>query len=137
MCGQTFLRMSMVGLICVCVGVSARGAAPEKESEIEALAKARLEAAVKGFESSAALHQMWIWSERILKSELALSQCTDNRIAALERQLRRTEKMEKMVVDGQKQGTYTSEELAEAQFYRLDTLYKLAEERVKKSSENK
>jgi hypothetical protein len=123
--------MGMAGLVWTCLGVPVSSAA--EKDEIIQLAKARLEVAVKGFESAETIHKMWMWSQRILEAELFLCQSTDDRIAVLENQLRRTEKLEKIVTDGHKQGTYTSGELMEAKFYRLDTLCKLAEAKAKKS----
>jgi hypothetical protein len=127
MCRQTFLTIIMVSFACVPV---LRGA---EKDEVNLLAKTRLEVANKGFESAETVHEMCVWSQRILKSELSLCQASDDRIAALEKQLKRIEKLEKTVIDGCKRGNYTVGELREAEFFRLDTQCTLAEEKAGKS----
>jgi hypothetical protein len=131
MCRQAILGMGVVGLIWTFGSVPIASAA--QDDEVALMAKARLEVAVKGYECAETVHEMWMWSQRILQSELFLCQSIDNRIAVLENQLRRTEKLERMVLDGHKSGTYTTGEVMEARFYRLDTQCKLAEEKAKKS----
>jgi uncharacterized membrane-anchored protein len=123
--------MVMVSLIWTCVGVPDLSAAQKDEANL--LAKARLEVAIKGFESAETVDEMCIWSERILVSELSLCQSIDERIAALEKQLKRAEKLETMAIDGFKHENYTLKELMEAKFFRLDTQCRLAEEKANKS----
>jgi hypothetical protein len=83
------------------------------------------------------LHDMWVWSGRLLNAELALCDSRDSRIAVLENQLRRMEKLENLVVEGSKTGLYSSSELMEAKYYRIDNMLRLAEEKDKKSEESK
>jgi hypothetical protein len=126
---QQFLTACLAGFIWA---ISYVGTANAGSDDADQLKKERLEAAKKGFETTSTLHYMWIWSARVLECELALSDGADSRIAAYENQLRRTDTLEKMVVDGQKSQTYTVAELMEAKFYRLDAKCKLAEEKTKK-----
>ena len=131
MCRQSCLTIVMMSLAWSCVGISDLSAGEKDESSL--LAKARLEVAVKGFESAETVHDMCMWSQRILQSEMTFSQSIDDRIAALERQLKRLEKLEKKVNDGVKQENYTVGELRDVEFVRLDTQCKLAEEKAGKS----
>jgi hypothetical protein len=131
MCRQSCLTIVMVSLAWRCLGVSDLSAAEKDESNL--VAKARLDVAIKGFESAETVHDMCMWSQRILESEMTFCQSSDDRIAALERQLKRLEKLEKKVNDGVRRENYTVGELREAEYVRLDTQCKLAEVRAGKS----
>jgi len=131
MCRRTILGMVMASLVWTGFGVAVLRAA--QNDEVNVLAKARLDVAIKGFESAETVHEIGVWSQRIMTSELSLCQSIDDRIAALEKQLKRTEKLEKMVIEGFKCANYTVGELREAEFFRLDIQIKLAEEQAKKS----
>jgi hypothetical protein len=131
MCGQTFIGLVMVSLVWLCHGVAALKAAATDEASD--LAKARLEVAIKGFESAETVHELCFWSQRLLDSELNLCRSSDDRIAALEKQLKRLEKLEKTVTEGFKRENYTVNELMDVKFIRVDTQYKLAEEKAQKA----
>src|SRR5579862_9513935 len=100
-------------LIVGIIGLFAQlpGSAVAENDELRTLAKERVDVATKGFETAETGSKMLLWADRILKSELALGESADHRISALENHVRRTEKIEKTVIAGQKQGAYTAEEL--------------------------
>ncbi len=127
MCRQTFVTIVMVGFACVPISSA------DQKDEVNLLAKTRLEVATKGFETAESVHEICIWSQRILDSELSLCQSVEDRIAALEKQLKRVEKLEKKVFDGLKRENYTIGELRDVEFFRLHTQCKLAEEKAGKS----
>jgi hypothetical protein len=131
MCRQTFLAVVIVSLVWRCAGVPVLSAA--EKDEVNVLAKARLEIAIKGFESAETVHETCVWSQRIVASELSLCQSIDDRITVLEKQLKRMEKLEKTVIDGYKRANYTVGELRDVEFVRLDAQCKLAEEKATKS----
>jgi hypothetical protein len=126
---QTLVAMYFAAVACVFAGNFPLSAADNEEPR--EFAKARLEAAKKGYETADGVYMMGVWAARILESELTLCTTADDRIAAFESQIRRARGLEKMVREAKKE--YTTADLMEAIFLRNDAEYKLAKEKINKA----
>jgi hypothetical protein len=78
--------------------------------------------------------EIWVWSRRVLQSELTLSTTKSERIAALEAHLRRAVKLEKIAENEYRQGRLRALDLLEVVYRRHDVEARLAEEKAKSAS---
>ena len=136
-------------LLIVCLvgfvgATNAAGASPE--DHVKERAKARLEVArqglalaVRGLEGEGAedYDDIWVWSKRVLKAELALSTTKAERIAALEAHLKRAVKLERIAMREFDRGGFTRLSVIEAKYRRSDIETRLAEEKAKSESPHK
>ncbi len=119
---------------------TARSAPPE--DAITKHAKMELEVARKGLAEAervapgmiADSAEIWVWSRRVLQSELTLCTTKSERIAALEAHLRRALKLEKMAANEYRQGRLRSLDLLETIYRRHEVEVQLAEEKAKPES---
>jgi hypothetical protein len=133
-----WIFLSLVGVLWV---ATAEGASPE--DVVREHAKVRLEVARQGLAvaeqdiegaPSEAYRDIWVWSRRVLKAELALSTTKGERIAAWEGHLRRAAKLEKIAQRQFSRGGFTRLAVFEAIYRRVDVEVQLAEERSKPES---
>lgn len=130
------LLAGLVGLMYVGTATSAAA-----EDPIQERARARLEVARKALaeaEDTRAggenYQDIWVWSKRVLESELAVSTTKKERIAALEAHLRRTQRLEKFAEKEYERGFFTRLALWEAVYRRCDVELQLVQERAKSES---
>ena len=136
-----FLLVCLVGLVCV---QNATSASPE--DSIREAAKARLEVARQGLalvdrdlEGVGVVDyaDIWVWSERVLKAELAMSTKKSERIAALEAHLKRAVKLERFALRDFNSGGISRRIVLEAKYHCCDIELRLAEEKAKSESPRK
>jgi hypothetical protein len=131
-----WIFLCLVGFMWV---ATAKGGSPEEV--VREYAKARLEVARKGLADSEkdigggiSYEGIWLWSQRVLESELALCTTKIERIAAWEAHLRRAAKLEKMAQSEFSRGGFTRGGVLEAIYRRYDVEVQLAQERSKPES---
>jgi hypothetical protein len=127
------LLLSFMGFMCA---ATAMGAPPE--DAVKERMKALLEVARKGLAEAesdtgggVAYTDIWLWSNRVLKAELALSTTKSQRIAALEAHLRRALKLEQFARREYDRGGFPHLSLLEAIYRRYDVELQLTQERAK------
>jgi len=137
MCRQFLLALCVTGLA---YGFGAAG-----EDRAKEFAKARLEVARRGLatveKQAAGVNgfngEIWNWSERVLKAELALSSGPAERIAALEAHLQRARRLEGIARRGFAERIYSLAEVLGAEYNRLDAEALLAAEKMRIPSTEK
>jgi hypothetical protein len=116
-------------------------AAPSAEpTKLEALGKARLEAAIKQYDETWAYYQqaridsyqVYVWSRLILDSRRELNGKAADRIAALEEHFARMKKLETLVVKVRRLGFGLSYDVGASRYYRLEAEHWLELERAGK-----
>jgi len=130
------LLLSLVSLL----GAETATSAPAEDA-IKERAQGCLEVARKGLavveqdsDGTEAYQDIWVWSNRVLKAELALRTTKRERIAALEAHLGRALKLEKFAVREYKRGFFTRLYVLEASYRRRDIELQLALEKAKPES---
>jgi hypothetical protein len=131
-----FLLGGLVGLMYAGTATSA-----PPEDAIQERARARLEVARKGLAEAEKVvagkeyyHDICVWSQLVLESELAVSTTKKERLAALEAHLRRAEKLEKFAQGQFDRGFFSRLALLEAMYRRCDVELQLAQEKAKSES---
>lgn len=105
-----------------------------------ASAKALLEVARAGLElaeKSPDLRDDYIWSKRVLNAELNLCGNADERIAARERHLKLTMRLEEVAKNAVQKGVISRHESLEAEYHRCEAQVQLDAERDAKAATRK
>ena len=137
---KVVFALAVLAGVGTAIGIHAAQQTTSKEDPVTSLTKARLELARQGLaalEKQAAAgttpspQATWVWAERVLRAELALSTKPEERIAALKTYVQRSRTVEDAVRAGLKDRINTLPEVLDAQYNRLGAELQLAQEEAR------